>query len=322
MKKSQVNSLTMTSDKDYGHQPVLVDETISLLNIKPDGIYLDLTVGRGGHASRILEKLTTGYLVGVDQDEEAIESSNKRLSQISERFTLIKDNFVDIDEILEKLDISHVDGVVMDLGVSSNQFDESERGFSYREDGPLDMRMDLDNPLTAKEVVNTYSEQELTRIFKEYGEEKYSSSIAKNIVLYRKSKPLETTSELVEIIKKSKPSKELSKPGHPAKQVFQALRIEVNDELNVLSKTLEKVLPLLNSGARLAVISFHSLEDRIVKQTFKKYAIVQGDRINGPQINKDVDYRLINTKVVTPSEIEVETNPRSKSAKLRVIERK
>ncbi|MCD8209781.1 MAG: 16S rRNA (cytosine(1402)-N(4))-methyltransferase RsmH [Coprobacillus sp.] len=312
----------MASDKDYGHLPVLVEETISLLKVKPEGIYLDLTVGRGGHASRILESLTTGYLIGVDQDEEAIKASSERLNHISKKFTLIKDNFVHVDTILKELGTTSVDGVIMDLGVSSNQFDESERGFSYREDGPLDMRMDKDNPLSAREVVNTYSQERLTQIFKEYGEEKYSSSIARNIVLEREKKPIESTLELVEIIKKSKPSKELSKPGHPAKQVFQALRIEVNDELNVLRETLEKVLPFLDSGGRLAVISFHSLEDRIVKQTFRKYAVVQGDRINGPQINRDVDYRLINNKVITPSEEEVEANPRCKSAKLRVIERK
>ncbi len=306
----------------YGHTPVLLNEVISLLDIKPDGIYLDLTLGRAGHASEILSRLSTGYLIGIDQDIEAIKASEKRLNEISDRFTLVKSNFREIDAILKDLRIEDVDGVIMDLGVSSNQFDESSRGFSYREEAKLDMRMDEDNPLTAQIVVNTYPLERLIKIFKEYGEDKYSTAIAKNIVKAKSLKEIETTSELVEIIKKSKPSRELSKPGHPAKQIFQALRIEVNDELNALQETLNKVLPMLKHGGRLAVISFQSLEDRIVKHTFKKYAVVEGDRINGPVTTKSPEYRLINTKVIIPSEEEIKTNPRAKSAKLRVIERK
>ncbi len=306
----------------YGHTPVLLNEVISLLDIKPDGIYLDLTLGRAGHASEILSRLSTGYLIGIDQDIEAIKASEKRLNEISDRFTLVKSNFREIDAILKDLRIEDVDGVIMDLGVSSNQFDESSRGFSYREEAKLDMRMDEDNPLTAQIVVNTYPLERLIKIFKEYGEDKYSTAIAKNIVKAKSLKEIETTSELVEIIKKSKPSRELSKPGHPAKQIFQALRIEVNDELNALQETLNKVLPMLKHGGRLAVISFQSLEDRIVKHTFKKYAVVEGDRINGPVTIKSPEYRLINTKVIIPSEEEIKTNPRAKSAKLRVIERK
>ncbi len=312
----------MKTSNNYGHTPVLLDEVISLLNIKPDGTYLDLTLGRAGHASEILSRLTTGYLIGIDQDKEAIEASETRLKEISDRFTLVKSNFREIDAILKDLRIEEVDGIVMDLGVSSNQFDESSRGFSYRSDAPLDMRMDMDNPLTAAIVVNTYPLERLIKIFKEYGEDKYSTQIAKNIVKARSLKEIETTSELVEIIKASKPARELSKPGHPAKQIFQALRIEVNDELNALEETLEKVLPLLKHGGRLAVISFQSLEDRIVKQTFKKYAVVEGDRINGPVTTKTPEYRLINTRVIIPSEEEIKINPRAKSAKLRVIERK
>ncbi len=305
------------------HIPVLLNDTLIGLSIKPDGIYLDLTLGRAGHAKEILKRLTTGKLVGVDQDIEAIKKSEITLKEISDNFILVNDNFVNIPSILESLSIKEVDGVLMDLGVSSPQFDEKERGFSYREDAPLDMRMDqTHNSLTAKEIVNTYSFEQLCRVLRDYGDEKYASSIANNIIKSRKIKPIETTLELVDIIKRSKPQKELKKVGHPAKQTFQALRIEVNDELNVLSKTIEEVLPFLKSDGRLAVITFHSGEDRIVKNIFKKYTVVEGDRINLPTKPKEVNYELVNHKPIIATPEELEVNPRSASAKLRIIKRK
>ena len=215
------------------HIPVLLNETISGLSIKPDGIYVDLTVGRGGHSGEILKKLKTGHLYCVDQDIDAINESEKYLSTISDRFTLIHKNFSHFDEIVNEFHLDYVDGILMDLGVSSPQFDEGDRGFSYREDAPLDMRMDQRNALTAYEIVNHYSLNEITNILRDYGEEKFAYQIAKNIVKAREEKPIETTFQLVDIIKRSKPMKELAKAGHPAKQSFQALRIAVNDELNV-----------------------------------------------------------------------------------------
>lgn len=306
------------------HIPVLLNETIDGLNIKSDGIYLDLTLGRGGHSSEILKRLKSGFLYAVDQDIKAINESRDRLKAISNNFELINTNFVNIKSILEEKGIKEVDGILMDLGVSSPQFDEKERGFSYREDAPLDMRMDqTNNPLTAKTIVNTYTFEELCRVFRKYGDEKYADRISDNIIKYRKTKPIETTLELVEIIKKSKPQKELSKVGHPAKQVFQALRIEVNDELNVLYKTLEDVIPLLRKhGGRLAVITFHSGEDKIVKNIFKEYTVVEGNRFDLPLINEEKEYIEVNRKVITASKEELEMNPRSESAKLRILERK
>lgn len=305
------------------HIPVLLNETIEGLNIKPDGIYLDLTLGRGGHSGEILKRLTSGHLYGVDQDQEAINESEKYLKTISSNFTLVHSNFSYIDEILENLNIKYVDGVLMDLGVSSPQFDEGYRGFSYREDAPLDMRMDQRNDLTAYKIVNTYTLDEIFKIIRDYGEDKYAYSIAKNIVKYRENKPIETTFELVEIIKRSKPEKELRKVGHPAKQVFQALRIAVNDELNVLTDTLGKVLKHLRpGGGRLAVITFHSLEDRITKNCFKEASIEEGNRYDIPIKGEEKEYRLINRKPITASEDELKENHRSASAKLRIIERK
>lgn len=305
------------------HIPVLLNETIEGLNIKPDGIYLDLTLGRGGHSGEILKRLTSGHLYGVDQDQEAINESEKYLKTISSNFTLVHSNFSYIDEILENLNIKYVDGVLMDLGVSSPQFDEGYRGFSYREDAPLDMRMDQRNDLTAYKIVNTYTLNEIFKIIRDYGEDKYAYSIAKNIVKYRENKPIETTFELVEIIKRSKPEKELRKVGHPAKQVFQALRIAVNDELNVLTDTLGKVLKHLRpGGGRLAVITFHSLEDRITKNCFKEASIEEGNRYDIPIKGEEKEYRLINRKPIIASEDELKENHRSASAKLRIIERK
>ena len=304
------------------HIPVLLNEVITGLNIKPSGIYLDLTVGRGGHSSEILKRLTTGRLIAVDQDEEAIIASNARLKEIGSNFIIVRDNFSNLENILKDQNIDQVDGILMDLGVSSPQFDKGERGFSYKEDARLDMRMDQRQDLTAYQIVNTYSLEDLNQIFREYGEEKYSFSIAKNIIKARESSPIETTFQLVEIIKKSKPMKELKKVGHPAKQVFQALRIAVNNELNVLIKTLKVALAHLAPSGRLAVITFHSGEDRIVKNIFKEAAVDIGNRIDGPNTTKEKEFDLINHKPITASEEELESNHRSASAKLRIIAKK
>ena len=305
------------------HIPVLLNEVIEGLNIKSDGIYIDLTLGRAGHSSVILSKLDKGLLIGLDQDEEAIEKSNVRLKEVGDNYKLFKSNFVNVLGILKEENIEYVDGVLMDLGVSSPQFDEGDRGFSYKEDAPLDMRMDRDSSLTAKDIVNTYSVEELTKIFREYGDEKFAYQIAKNIIKYREKKMIETTFELVDIIKASKPMKVLAKAGHPAKQAFQALRIAVNDELNVLVKTLNDIIPILRPhGGRLAVITFHSGEDRIVKNIMKEYSVTIGSRIDGPMMEKEKEYRLVNTKPIVASAEELENNHRSASAKLRILERK
>ena len=304
------------------HIPVLLNEVIAGLNIKSNGTYVDLTVGRGGHSSEILKRLKEGHLICVDQDEEAIVASQARLSKISNNFEIVRSNFSHLEEILKDKNIDEVDGILMDLGVSSPQFDKGERGFSYKEDARLDMRMDQRQDLTAYNIINTYSLEDLTKIFQIYGEEKYSFSIAKNIIKARESAPIETTFQLVDIIKRSKPMKELKKVGHPAKQVFQALRIAVNDELNVLEKALKAALKHLKPGGRLAVITFHSGEDRIVKNIFKDAAISVGNRFDGPMLEQEKDYILINHKPITASEKELEFNHRSASAKLRIIARK
>ena len=304
------------------HIPVLLNEVIDGLNIKPSGIYVDLTVGRGGHSSQILSHLVTGRLIAVDQDEEAIIASTARLKQIGDNFVVVRSNFSNLENILKDQGVNQVDGILMDLGVSSPQFDKGERGFSYNSDARLDMRMDQRQDLTAYQIVNTYSLEDLTKIFQTYGEEKYSYSIAKNIIKVREVSPIETTTQLVEIIKKSKPMKELKKVGHPAKQVFQALRIAVNDELNVLTKTLKVALAHLAPGGRLAVITFHSGEDRIVKNIFKEAAVDIGNRIDGPNVTKEKEFDLINHKPITASEDELERNHRSASAKLRIIAKK
>lgn len=306
----------------FKHVPVLLNECIEGLNIKPNGTYVDMTLGRGGHSSEILQRLKNGHLYCFDQDQQAIDESRVRLESISDKFTIIHSNFSDVKNKLNELNISKVDGVLFDLGVSSAQFDEGDRGFSYRFDARLDMRMNKESSLTAYDVVNTYSLNELTKIFKEYGEEKFSYQIAKNIVKYRENKDIETTFELVEIIKLSLPKKALLNKGHPAKQVFQAIRIEVNNELEVLKKGLVSALELLSSKGRICVITFNSLEDRIVKNIFKEYTF-EGEGSRYLPTNKiDVEYILVNRKVVLPSEEEIEVNPRAKSAKLRMIERK
>lgn len=305
------------------HIPVLLHEVIEGLNIKSNGIYLDLTLGRAGHSSEILKRLNKGLLIGVDQDIEAIEKSKVRLSAISNNYEIVKSNFSEINNILRNEGIEEIDGALMDLGVSSPQFDEGDRGFSYRVDAPLDMRMDQSQRLSAKDIVNNYSVEELNKIFRDYGDEKFAYQISKNIVKARNNKPIETTFELVDIIKASKPMKELAKAGHPAKQAFQALRIAVNDELNVLVKTLYDLIPhLRKGGGRLAVITFHSGEDRIVKNIFKEFAVEVGDRYDGPNQNKEKEFRLVNTKPIIAKDEELELNHRSASAKLRIIERK
>lgn len=306
------------------HVSVLLNEAIDALNVKENGIYVDLTLGRGGHSKEILKRLTTGHLYAFDKDDEAIEESKKNLEEFSKKITIIRDDFRNFRQNLENLGVKKVDGILLDLGVSSPQFDEGNRGFSYRENSRLDMRMDTRQKLTAFDVVKTYSVGELTRIFREYGEDKYSYQIARKIVEKRQQKPVETTLELVEIIKASKPQKELAKKGHPAKQIFQALRIEVNDELGALKDALKDALEVLNIGGRIAVITFHSLEDRITKVMFQNVSKVEGTRKNVfalPTKEDEPDFKLVNNKVILPSEKEQETNPRSKSAKLRAIER-
>ena len=306
------------------HIPVLLHETIEGLNIKPDGIYVDLTLGRGGHSKEILKHLNNGRLISFDKDETAIKESSENLKEFSEKFTGIHDDFRNFRQNLDKLGIDKIDGIIADLGVSSPQFDDVSRGFSYKEDARLDMRMDQGQSFSAYELINSYSLQDLTRVFREYGEDKFSYQIARKIVEIRKEKPIETTTELVEIIKSCKPQKELAKKGHPAKQIFQAIRIEVNDELGALKVALKDALSSLKVGGRACFITFHSLEDRLVKNAFNEVSKVEGTRHNvfALPTEKDLpDFRLVNNKVIIASESELELNPRSKSAKLRIIER-
>ena len=306
------------------HIPVLLNETIEGLNIKPDGIYVDLTLGRGGHSKEILKRLTTGRLIAFDKDETAIEESKQNLANFSEKFTGIHDDFRNFRKNLDELKIDKIDGILADLGVSSPQFDDVSRGFSYKEDAKLDMRMDRRQKFSAFDLVNTYSLSELTRVFREYGEDKFSYQIAKKIVEIRAKNPIETTSQLVEIIKSCKPQKELMKKGHPAKQIFQAIRIDVNDELGALKVALKDALNSLKIGGRACFITFHSLEDRLVKNAFNEVSKVEGTRHNVfalPSENDLPDFKLVNNKVIIADEKELEINPRSKSAKLRIIER-
>ena len=276
----------------------------------------------GGHSSYILQRIKKGFLFAFDQDSEAIRHSTNRLSAIGTNFTIIKSNFVNLKSELEKQGITEVDGILFDLGVSSPQLDDASRGFSFHEDAKLDMRMDKDNPLSAYEVVNTYSKEKLADIFYKYGEDKFSRNIAKKIVEYREQKPIETTLELVEIIKSAVPMK-FRKEKHPARQIFQAIRIEVNHELDVLEPALEQALSLIKVGGRVAVITFHSLEDRTVKRIFKEKCKID-DKVKGlPNIPDEYlpDFKLVVNKAILPSEEELEQNNRSRSAKLRVIER-
>ena len=304
------------------HISVLLNESIEGLNLKENGIYVDCTLGYAGHSSEILKKIKKGHLFAIDQDKDAIDASRKRLQQIGDNFTIIKSNFKNLKEELAKRNVNFVDGFLFDLGVSSVQLDEKERGFSYHNDSKLDMRMDQDAEISAYDVVNTYEESKLREIFFKYGEEKYSSSIARNIVKYRKNKKIETTLELVDIISKSVPMK-AKKEHHPARKVFQAIRIEVNHELDILEDSIKDALGMLNIGGRICIITFHSLEDRIVKNVFKEYTEIDPKVKGLPIIPEEYlpNYKLINKNVIIPSDEELAKNNRSRSAKLRIIER-
>ena len=307
------------------HISVLLNESIEGLNILENGIYVDATLGYAGHSSEILKRIKKGFLFAIDQDSDAIKYSNEKLSKISDNYEIIHTNFKNIKEELNKRDINEVNGILFDLGVSSVQLDNAERGFSYHSDAKLDMRMDKDANFSAINVVNDYSEKDLVRIIRDYGEEKYANSIARNIVRERANKKIETTFELADIISKSVPMK-AKRDKHPARKTFQAIRIEVNHELDILEDTMKDALSLLKPGGRLVVITFHSLEDRIVKNVFREYtevdSMVKGLPDN--EIPKEFrkDYVLINKKVIVPSDEELSNNNRSRSAKLRIIERK
>ncbi|MCI8569002.1 MAG: 16S rRNA (cytosine(1402)-N(4))-methyltransferase RsmH [Bacilli bacterium] len=304
------------------HISVLLNESISSLNLDEDSIIVDATLGYGGHSSNILDRINKGYLFAFDQDSEAIRHSTSRLNAIGTNFTIIKSNFVYMKRELEKLGVKEVDGILFDLGVSSPQLDETERGFSFHHDAKLDMRMDREQKLSAYEVINEYSKEDLARIFYKYGEDKFANNIAKKIVEARKSKPIETTLELVEIIKTAVPMK-FRKDKHPARQIFQAIRIEVNHELDVIEPALEQALSLIKVGKRVAVITFHSLEDRIVKNYFKEKCKVD-EKVKGmPNIPDEYlpDFKLVVSKAIIPSDEEIKINPRARSSKLRVIEK-
>lgn len=310
---------------EFKHYSVLLEETIDNLNIKPDGVYVDGTLGGGGHSYQICRRLTDGgRLIGIDQDKDAIAAAGERLKEFEDRVTIVRSNYSNMKNVLQDLGIEKVDGIVLDLGVSSFQLDTPERGFTYRsEDAPLDMRMDDRQKLTAKDIVNEYSEAELFRIIRDYGEDRFAKNIAKHIVAARKDKPIETTGELNRIISGAIPMKVQATGGHPSKRTYQAIRIELNHELDVLKDTLDDMIDLLNEDGRLCIITFHSLEDRIVKSNFKKNenpctcpnsfpVCVCGKKSKG---------RVVTRKPILPSEEELEANSRSKSAKLRVFEK-
>lgn len=304
------------------HISVLLKESIEGLNIKQDGIYVDCTLGYAGHSKEILKRITRGCLFAFDQDINAVRYSKQLLSKVGENFEIINTNFANFKSELEKRNIHGVDGVLFDLGVSSPQLDEASRGFSYHNDAPLDMRMDLSSKFSAYNVVNEYNEEELSNIFFKYGEEKYSRSIAKKIVSYRENKNIETTLELVEIIKSAVPLK-YKRDGHPAKKVFQAIRIEVNKELYVFEHALKDAIEMLNPNGRICVITFHSLEDRICKQIFKEYSEID-KKVKGLPIIPD-EYKpklkIVNRKAIIPSKEELLNNNRSRSSKLRIAEK-
>ena len=309
---------------EFKHKSVLLEETIRNLKVKPDGIYVDGTLGGGGHAYEVCRQLSAkGSLIGIDQDEAAIEAAGERLQEFGDIVTIIRSNYCNMKKELQKIGISSVDGIVLDLGVSSYQLDNAERGFTYREDVPLDMRMDRRGSRTAKDIVNTYTENGLYRVLRDYGEEKFAKKIARNICTARMDKPIETTGELIELIKQSIPMKMRAVGGHPAKKTFQAIRIELNQELEVLRNSLDDMIKLLNDGGRICIITFHSLEDRIVKTNFKRNenpctcppdfpVCVCGKKPMG---------KVITRKPILPDEEEIAVNKRSKSAKLRVFER-
>lgn len=308
----------------FEHKSVLLEETIDSLDIKPDGIYVDGTLGGGGHASQVCRRLGDGgRLIGIDQDQDAIEAASERLSEFGGKVTIVRENYQKIKQILHDLGIEKADGIYLDLGVSSYQLDTAKRGFTYREDAPLDMRMDVRNPVTAADIVNEYEEMELYRIIRDYGEEKFAKNIAKHMVQARQEKRIETTGQLTEIIKAAVPMKMRATGGHPAKRTFQALRIELNHELDVLSDSIDTMIDLLKPGGRLSIITFHSLEDRIVKNRFRQNenpcicpagfpVCVCGRSSKG---------KVITRKPIIPSQREIEENKRAKSSKLRVFQR-
>ena len=309
---------------EFKHKSVLLFETIDNLNIKPDGIYVDGTLGGGGHSFQILKQLGEGgRLIGIDQDEDALKAAGERLAIFEDKVTTVRSNYCHMKQVLHDLGIEKVSGIVLDLGVSSYQLDEPERGFTYREDVPLDMRMDRRNPKTAKNIVNEYSEMDLFRIIRDYGEDKFAKNIAKHIVAAREKKEIETTGELIEIIKAAIPAKVRATGGHPAKKTFQAIRIELNEELEVLQHSVDEMIDLLEDGGRICIITFHSLEDRIVKTIYKTNenpctcpshfpVCVCGKKSKG---------KVITRKPIVPSDEELEYNSRAKSSKLRVFER-
>ncbi len=306
----------------YIHKSVLLTEAIENLNIKSDGIYVDATMGGAGHSSKILEKLTTGHLYCFDQDDYAINRGKEVLSKINDNFTIIKSNFTNLKEELNKLGVNHIDGILYDLGVSSFQLDIPERGFSYNYDAYLDMRMDQTKELDAKYIVNNYKEEDIANILFRYGEEKFARNIAKKIIEVRKNKEINTTFELVDIIKSAYPKKELNKKGHPAKQTFQALRIAVNDELRVFEDSLYQAFDLLNKDGYIVVITFHSLEDRLCKVIFKEKSTVDIPK-GVPIANiEEAPFELITKHPITPSDEELEYNNRAHSAKMRVIRKR
>jgi len=308
---------------EYTHKPVLLDACIQALNIRPDGIYVDGTLGRAGHSREIAGRLTTGRLICIDRDQAAIDAAQDRLAPWLDRVTLIHSNFSELKEVLSRCGVSGADGMLFDLGVSSPQLDDASRGFSYMQDAPLDMRMDTSAPLSAADIVNTWSQEELRRILTQYGEERYAASIAASIVRRRADKPIETTLELVDVIRSGMPARALKEKQHPAKRSFQAIRIAVNDELASVDRMVQSAVPRLNRGGRLAVITFHSLEDRIVKTGLAAFARGCTCPPDFPVCvcGKTPDVRLVSRKPILPSEREVEENPRARSAKLRVAEK-
>lgn len=310
---------------EFRHTSVLLHETVGSLNIKPDGIYVDGTLGGGGHSYEIARQLSSkGRLIGIDRDAEAIEAASKRLEEFEDRVTIVRNNYSEINNVLDDLGIDFVDGIVLDLGVSSRQLDTVERGFSYKYDAPLDMRMDNRQDTTAKDIVNGYSEMELFKVIRDYGEDKFAKNIAKHIVNARQNKEIETTYELNEIIKAAIPAKIRMKGGHPSKRTFQAIRIELNKELDEINNSIDNMINRLNDKGRLSIITFHSLEDRIVKTRFKNNENPCTCPSDFPVcVCKNVSKgNVVTRKPILPSEEELEVNTRSKSAKLRVFERK
>ena len=309
---------------EFKHKSVLLFETIDNLNIKPDGIYVDGTLGGGGHSFQILKRLGDGgRLIGIDQDEDALKAAGERLAIFGDKVTTVRSNYCHMKQVLHDLGIEKVSGIVLDLGVSSYQLDEPERGFTYREDVPLDMRMDRRNPKTAKNIVNEYSEMELFRIIRDFGEDKFAKNIAKHIVAAREKKEIETTGELIEIIKAAIPAKVRATGGHPAKKTFQAIRIELNAELEVLQNSLDDMIDLLEDGGRICIITFHSLEDRIVKTIYKtnENPCICPSHFPVCVCGRKPKGKVITRKPIVPSDEELEENSRSKSSKLRVFER-